>query len=80
MKNRWLVALIYTLIFLIVSHIVFFLIGFITKNDIGIFNLPMVWAHWSDSVVEAIIGLILSVAVYFIIYACFTRNLQNSNE
>lgn len=73
MKNRWVNALVKTVIFLVIVHIIFLILGFFFKTDIGIFNLPMVWAHWSDNYRDATIGVIAAVVVYFIIYFFFTK-------
>ncbi len=71
--SRWLNALIKTAIFIVVAHIIFLILGYFIRTDIGIFNMPMWWAHWSDNVRDAIFGIILTVISYFVIYSCFTR-------
>ena len=76
MRSRWGSALIKTILFLIIAHIILMFLGYFIRTDIGIFNLSMIWAHWSDNWVEATIGLILTVIVYFIIYAFFTNSAR----
>ncbi len=72
MRSRWVTALIRTLIFLVVAHVVFLILGPIFNADIGMFRLPMIWAHWTDSWIDICIGLIASVIVYLIIYYKFS--------
>lgn len=72
MRNRWLNALIKTIIFWIASHIVFQILGFFIRTDVGIFNLPMMWAHWSDNYGDMTIGIIATIILYFVIYFFFT--------
>lgn len=74
MGNRWLKALIYTLIFWVLSHAVFLGIGYFTGPEIGMFYLPMWWAHWTGGVLDAVIGIILFIIQYFIIYFLCTRD------
>lgn len=73
MRNRWLSALVKTLVVLLVAHIIFLLFGYFIRTDIGIFGFPMIWAHWTDNWRDLWIGLIASVVVYFVIYSLFTR-------
>lgn len=80
MKNRWISALIKTVVFLIAAHIILMFLGYFIQTDIGIFNLPMIWAHWSDNWLEATIGMILTVIVYFIVYAFFTNGAREELE
>lgn len=79
MRNRWLDALIKTLIFLVIAHIVFLFLGYFIRTDIGIFNFPMIWAHWSDNWATRIIGLIAAVIIYFVVYSKFTGNERSSD-
>lgn len=76
MRNLWVNALVKTLIFLVIIHVVLLLLGNFFRTDIGIFNLPMLWAHWSDNWVDAIIGLIATGIIYLIIY-CSTKKKRN---
>lgn len=76
MINLWLDALIKTLIFLVIIHVVLLLLGSFIRTDIGIFNLPMLWAHWSDNWIDAVIGLIATGIIYLIIY-CSARKRRN---
>lgn len=76
MENRWLNALIKTAILLVIAHIIFLLLGFLIPADIGMLNLPMVWAHWTDSYLDLAIGLVATVIVYLVIYYFFTGNRQ----
>ncbi len=77
MRNRWVNALIKTLILLIAVHVVLLIIGYFTGPDRGVFNLPMIWAHWSDGYLDATTGIISTIVLYFIIYILFTgRNRE----
>ncbi|NLG03032.1 MAG: hypothetical protein GX567_04245 [Clostridia bacterium] len=80
MRNRWLSALIKTLIVLLVAHIIFLLFGFFIRTDIGIFNLPMVWAHWTDNWRDVWFGLIGTAILYFVIYGLFTKGSPDQIE
>lgn len=80
MRNRWVNALIKTALFLIIAHIILMFLGFFIRTDIGIFNLPMIWAHWSDNWLDATIGMVLTVIVYFIIYAFFTNDTHEEPD
>ncbi len=77
MRNRWLDALIKTLVILLISHIIFLLFGYFIRTDIGIFNFPMLWAHWSDNWRDACIGIIGTIILYFVVYFLFSRRSQD---
>lgn len=72
MNIRWVNALVKTIIVLVIGHIIFLGLGYVFPLDIGIFHLPMLWAHWTDSYTELIIGLILTIPLYLIIYFFFS--------
>ena len=72
MKNRWLRALIRTVVFLAAAHVVFLILGFLFGKQIGIFHWPMVWAHWSDGAFTSTTGIVSAVVLYFIVYSFFT--------
>jgi len=68
MRNHWLSALIKTIIFLVIVHAIFLLLGIFVRPGIGMFGLPMIWAHWTDSWRDAAIGMIATVVIYLIIF------------
>lgn len=71
MRNRWVDALVITLVVLLVVHIIMIVLGLIWGMQIGWFGLPMIWAHWEAST-RAIVAVILLVVLYFCIYAWAT--------
>lgn len=71
MGNRWMDALVKTLITLVVVHVLLLVLGMIFGNRIGWFGLRMLWPHWQGTV-SAWISIGLAVLVYFGIYALCT--------
>lgn len=71
MRNRWVEALVYTLITLGVVHVLLLIIGILFGNQIGWFGLRMVWAHWENTI-SGWIAVALGVVLYFVIYSLCT--------
>lgn len=80
MEKRWVNALVKTIIFLVIVHVIFLGLGYFFKTDVGIFNLYMVWAHWSDGWINATIGIAATIITYFVIYFCFTHDETKNIE
>lgn len=72
MGNRWVRALVKTLIVLLIVHVVLLLLGFLFGTRIGWFGLPMIWPHW-HSAWESILAIIAGVILYGCIYVWFTE-------
>lgn len=72
MKNRWINALVKTLVTIVVIHAIMLVLGVVFGTQIGWFNIPMIWAHWhtNGNITTGIVGLII---LYFGIYFFGTR-------
>lgn len=73
MDNRYINALVKTGITAAGLHVVFLIAGFLFGKQIGWLNLPMIWAHWHDALGISV-SLILSVVLYFVIFAFCTSD------
>lgn len=80
MGNRWLNALIKTVIFLIAAHIILVIWGLFAGGEVNLFGLRVFWAHWTGGWTNACISIILTIITYFIIYFFFTRNTSDHIE
>ncbi len=80
MGSRWSSAFWKTIIFLAIAHVIILITGFFAKTDIGIFNLPMWWAHWSNGITSSIVGIAFTIVLYFIIYFFFTHDESGKSE
>lgn len=72
MNNRWINALVKTIITVVVIHAIMLVLGAMFGNQIGWFDYPMVWAHWHSSG-DISIGIVCLLVLYFGIYACCTK-------
>ncbi len=80
MENRWVNALVKTLIFLAIAHVILLILGLFIRTDVGVFGIPMIWAHWSDGWITATIGLVATAITYAIAYFCCTGNGRRNIE
>ena len=71
-SNRWLDALIKTVIFLIVVHIILWIIGMFMGTGAGVGGLNFLWPHWTTGGGNTIISIIILIVIYFIVYYFFT--------
>lgn len=71
MRNRWVDALVITLVALLVSHVLMLVLGAIWGTQIGWFGFEMIWPHW-ETVGRGILAAIVLIVGYFCIYAWCT--------
>ena len=75
MRNRWINALVKTLVTVVVLHVIFLIGGWLFGNEIGWFNMSMIWAHWHQAS-DITLGLIGVVLLYCGIYAWGTDGCE----
>lgn len=73
MGNRWISALIKTIITLVIVHIILLIVGWLWGNQIGWFDWTYVWAHW-HTFTEICIAVVALLGLYFGIYAFCTKD------
>lgn len=79
-NNRWLNALVKTIILLVVFHVVIVVSGLFFATNVNIFGLRVFWPHWTSNWINAIIAIIGGVIIYFGIYGLFTGKENHSIE
>lgn len=71
--NRYVDALIKTLLLLVIIHIILILIGFFGATTVGFAGLKVFWPHLTSGIAGQLTSLVVAAAVYFGIWRYFTK-------
>ena len=71
-ENRWIDALIKTLIFLVVFHVLLLISGWFFGPNIVLFGLSLFWPHLTSGWINLILSIVITIVLYLIVYNFFT--------